>query len=125
MDQVSISVDKNYVILSFSSRGRDLTLAPAVAERVGEVGLQMCAEAEAWEKSGGQKHVIEGKDMSCSRPMSWDGRVNVRFSEFTDRVKMPWQAAKVLFEEMKAKAVEAWHNMTIVDRRRATTAGGV
>jgi hypothetical protein len=122
MGKLQIFVEKDYVILSLPSRGNNLSMSPDVAEKIAEAGLNAVAYCEAYMKSGGVGRVVEGKQMECSRPISWDGRVNVRFSEYSDRFPIHYKDAKILFEEIRAKVTEAKYKFTIVDRRRAITA---
>jgi hypothetical protein len=116
---MEIFAEKDQVILAFPSRGRDLCMSPDVGEKVAEKGLAACDECEAWMNSGGQGNVVKGEEISCTRPMSWDGKINIRFNKDADRIPIPYKVARMLFQEIAAKVVEARHNLTIVDRRRA------
>ena len=110
---LTVTSDRDRVILAFASRGRDLCMKPDVARRVVESIRESVKECREWVEAGGRPHLVRGEPRGAF-VRSWDGNVNVRFDAITDREEIPYQAAERLADEIEAKCVEAEARMTIL-----------
>lgn len=112
MGQIYIDTERDRVILSFGNRGQDLCLSPDMAMWVSEAIQQQANECERWVKSGGSQTLVRGEPRGAL-VKSWDGKVNIRFDIPTNYERIPYQAARLFANEIKAKVVEAQNRMTL------------
>lgn len=121
---LTISVDRDLVVIGLPGRTNIITMSPDTAELVANHGLIACEDAETWLKSGGVGALDLGRPLGA-KVQSHEGRVIVRLSEHTDRVPIPVKRfagdkevnpARALFEDIRAKVVEARYNLTVDNR---------
>lgn len=110
---VTVSSEKDRVVWALSSRGSDLILTPDQARRLVELTSLAASDCELWVKAGGSSELIRGEARSAS-VKSWDGRVNIRFSQATKEERIPYEAARRLAAEIDSRITEAENRMTIV-----------
>lgn len=112
---LKVETERDHVILVFENRGRDLLLSPDQARSLADALERAAGYCEEWTRAGGRGHLFRGEPW-MAHVESWDGKVNVRFSQTTDRVRLPAAAARGLATEIRAKAPEAEVRMRITWR---------
>lgn len=109
---VEVFCDRDRVILAFAYRIRDFQLEPDDAEHLSALVDRAADFCEAWVTSGGKREVLCGGERGAF-VKSWDGFVNVRLDSVTDRESIPYEAARRLSAEIRAKVPEARERMSI------------
>lgn len=108
---ITVETEKDRVVVVFGRRGRDLQLTPDQAEQLAAELERVSNLSEAWVNAGGSRVLLKGQNRGVM-VKSWDGKVNVRFDSIIDRESIPYEAARLIAREIKAKIVEARHYMT-------------
>lgn len=89
-----------------------MCLTPDAARKFVEGVRRAAKYCQAWVEAGGRGELIRGETRGAL-VKSWDGKVNVRFDTITDRESIPYESARLLAEEVRAKITEAEHCTTI------------
>jgi hypothetical protein len=112
MSTLSVSSDRDRVVLEFP-RTQVLILKPDEARRIAE-GMRVAADdCEQWVLSGGTCELVRGEERGV-QIKSWDGRVNVVFTTYTELESIPYTAARQVASLLETRAIEAEHLVTLV-----------
>jgi hypothetical protein len=111
--QLTVTSDRDRVLVIPGNRTDCLQLKPDEARRVAELIEESAAECESWVNAGGSRTILMGERRGAL-VRSWDGRVNVRLASFTACESIPYDAARKLAGEIRAKATEAEYRVAIL-----------
>ena len=103
---MTVHSEKDRVIIAFSKRGRDLQLTPDQAEILSLEIERQANFCEVWVNAGGTRKLLTGGSRGAL-VQSWDGVVNVRLDSHTNLESIPYEAARLLAAEIRAKIPEA------------------
>lgn len=112
---ITIDSECDRVRVQLPVRLKALPLLIDEAERVAEELDKFAAYCERWVQAGGARLVLTGGSRGA-KVRSWDGRVWVHFDSITDVESMPYEAARYLAAELRAKVPEARERITITWR---------
>lgn len=127
MLRISVSADRDRVVLAFAGRLRDLCLEPWDAARFAEAIESAAAHCERWMTAGGRGELVKGEEWTAY-VQSWDGRVNVRFRRvgdtgLHDRVSIPYRVAREIAHRARLKVTEARFRVHLAMNPAATNSG--
>lgn len=125
--KVSVSADRDRVVLAFGGRLRDLCIEPWDAAKLAEAIDTAAAHCERWMDAGGRGELVKG-ELWDVLVQSWDGRVNIRFvrvgdSGLHDRVSIPYRVAREIAHRARLKVTEARFRVHLAMNPAATNSG--
>lgn len=113
--RVTIECERDRVLLLFPSGTRDFGFAPDAAMRFAEKLEAAAAWCQGWVRAGGSRTPLIGQPRGAW-VKSWDGNVNVRLDSPTRRESVPFEDARRLAAEIRARVPEAEARVSITWR---------